>query len=218
MYRTSHARNPVTDIIRPNSSASVSISARSKVGRSMDDLLGPLPPDLGVESEGDSLPSPSAINPTSSPLGSLDLSGKDLEEALQDADRATLTATPPLDLCWDLLCDIDTYQVSRERERERERGACPAAIHSSSFLACRKYSLTEYISMTSSDRLISRQGSVQRHCCYWDKSVCLLASFAYNLLLSQSRLTEQSSSSWKLTPPVLTTPMMLLSKENFPCL
>ena len=106
-YRASQPRNPISDIIRPDSGASISIGS-SKGGRSTEDLLGPIGSDLGLESgEGDSLPSPSVLEPAMD----FDLTNKDLHIAISEADLLTLSATPPLDLCWDLLCDVQTFQV-----------------------------------------------------------------------------------------------------------
>ncbi len=47
------------------------------------------------------------------PAASFDLSEKDLQAAIREADLLTLSATPPLDLCWDLLCDVDTFQKTQ---------------------------------------------------------------------------------------------------------
>lgn len=94
----------MSDIICPDSAASTSISNTAKSWKkSSGDLLGPL--DLGVESEENSL---SSLTHTPD----LDLTRNDLEMAMHEADLCTLAATPPLDLCWDLLCDVNTYQVS----------------------------------------------------------------------------------------------------------
>lgn len=106
MYRNSQPRNPVSDIIRPDSGASISIGS-SKGGRSTEDLLGPIESDLGLDSEGDSLPSPSVLDSSAA----FDLSGKDLQVAIHEADHITLASMPPLDLSWDLLCEVDTFQV-----------------------------------------------------------------------------------------------------------
>lgn len=107
VYRTSQPRNPISDIIRPDSGASTSIGS-SKGGRSTEDLLGPIGSDLGLEgSEGDSLPSPSILDSATN----FDFSDKEVHVAISEADLLTLSATPPLDLCWDLLCDVQTFQV-----------------------------------------------------------------------------------------------------------
>lgn len=76
--------------------------------RSSEDLLGPIGSDLGLDSDVESLPSPSAIDRSESFV----LTQKDMETAIREADLLTLNATPPLDLCWDLLCDVNTFQVS----------------------------------------------------------------------------------------------------------
>lgn len=132
MYKTTQPSNPVSDIIRPNSLASISIDS-NKGGRSTDDLLGPIGSDKGVRSTDDLLgteetdvggiPSPlSPISLTSPPVISLtsppsvekhdfDFAGKDMFTVIHEADLLTFSATPPLDLCWDLLCDVDTFQV-----------------------------------------------------------------------------------------------------------
>ena len=116
----SQPRNPVSDIICPDSEASISIGssrggrgttddASTRGGRSSEDLLGPIGSELGLDSDMDSLPSPSVMNAASS---SFELSEKDQQLAIREADLLTLSATPPLDLCWDLLCDVETFQVS----------------------------------------------------------------------------------------------------------
>ena len=43
---------------------------------------------------------------------SFDLGDREVHAAVFEADLLTLQATPPLDLCWDLLCDVQTFQVS----------------------------------------------------------------------------------------------------------
>lgn len=57
MYKYAHRRNPSSDIIRPDSEASISIgskslSSSSKPGQSLEDLLGPVSSDLGIDSDG----------------------------------------------------------------------------------------------------------------------------------------------------------------------
>ena len=64
-----------------------------------------------MDGEGDGLPSPSVLDSTS--FTSLNFSGKNLEMVIRDLDLKTLEATPPLDLCWDLFCDLDIYQVRK---------------------------------------------------------------------------------------------------------
>lgn len=106
VYMTSQPRNPISDIIRPNSDASISIGS-SRGGRSCEDLLGPISSDLGVESDGESFPSPSALEPSPS---TSDCTGKDMSTLIREADLVTSETIPPLDLCWDLLCDVETFQ------------------------------------------------------------------------------------------------------------
>ena len=108
-YRSTQSRNPVSDIIRPDSGASTSISSStSKGGRSTEDLLGPISSDPGLESEGESLPSPSIQDSSNAHFNFTD---KDLLAAISEADLLTLSVLPPLDLCWDLLCDVETFRV-----------------------------------------------------------------------------------------------------------
>jgi len=49
---------------------------------------------------------------------------RDIASLLQESNLKTLMATPPLDLCYDVLCDSETYQVGEGDEGTRggERG------------------------------------------------------------------------------------------------
>ena len=48
----------------------------------------------------------------------MELSARDIAAMLQEANLKSLMDTPPLDLCYDLFCDSETYQVCREEEGE----------------------------------------------------------------------------------------------------
>lgn len=49
----------------------------------------------------------------------MELSARDIAAMLQEANLKSLMDTPPLDLCYDLFCDSETYQVCREELKGR---------------------------------------------------------------------------------------------------
>lgn len=51
----------------------------------------------------------------------MELSARDVAAILQEANLKTFMVTPPLDLCYDLFCDSETYQVWREKEGKEGR-------------------------------------------------------------------------------------------------
>ena len=63
--------------------------------------------------------SPIPTSPTIPPEDTqMELSARDIAAMLQEANLKSLMDTPPLDLCYDLFCDSETYQVCREVEGE----------------------------------------------------------------------------------------------------
>ena len=89
MWKTSQSQNCADD---------VTINS----GRQSDkDLLGPLDADSPMGEMDGSLSS----------LTNFDLSDKDVVAMLRECDLQTLGVMPPLDLCWDLLCDSDIFKV-----------------------------------------------------------------------------------------------------------
>lgn len=68
---------------------------------------------------GDSLNSPSLSAPPEEMPPPLELSMRDIASLLQESNLKTLMATPPLDLCYDVLCDSETYQVGEGDEGTR---------------------------------------------------------------------------------------------------
>ena len=50
----------------------------------------------------------------------MELSARDIAAMLQEANLKSLMDTPPLDLCYDLFCDSETYQVCREELKGEE--------------------------------------------------------------------------------------------------